>query len=103
MTTYVLRDGELIEKHLAPPPIDTGPSSCFRMNFISDTMEPTLHMATGRLHTSKAKFRADTRASGCVEVGDQKNYGKRKFVPKLDKRQRVEDIKRAIHQLQNGQ
>jgi hypothetical protein len=102
VTTYVLRNGELIERDLAPPITPTGPTSHFRMRFISDTMEPTLHMATGRMHTSKAKFRADTRASGCVEVGDQKGYGKRQFVPKLDKRQRVEDIKRAIHQLQNG-
>jgi len=28
------------------------------------------HMATGRYHDSKSKFRADTRASGCVETGN---------------------------------
>jgi hypothetical protein len=97
MTTYVLRNGELIEKELAPPLFVADPA----FHFIRDEMEPTLHMATGRTHTSKAKFRADTRAAGCIEIGDQKGYGKRQFIPKLDKRQRVEDIKRAIHELRN--
>lgn len=97
MTTYVLRDGELIEKEFAPPLFAADPA----FHFIRDEMEPTRHMATGRMHTSKAKFRADTRAFGCIEIGDQKNYGKRQFVPKLDKRQRVEDIKRAIYELRN--
>jgi|SRR5581483_151885 len=97
MTTYVLRDGELVEKELAAPLFIADAA----FHFIRDEMEPTLHMATGRMHTSKARFRADTRATGCVEVGNQKGYGKRQFVPKLDKRQRVEDIKRAIYELRN--
>lgn len=36
---------------------------------ISDTMEPTEHV-DGRYYTSKSKFRAVTKAHGCVEVGN---------------------------------
>lgn len=39
---------------------------------ISDTMESTWHPATGRRISSKAKFRAETRAAGCVEVGNER-------------------------------
>lgn len=41
-----------------------------RVYVIGDVMEPAKHMATGRIHDSKAKFRADTRATGCVEAGN---------------------------------
>jgi hypothetical protein len=99
MTTYVLRDGELIEKDLVPPLHVIHERAC---HYISDIMDPTRHMATGRMFDSKKRFRAETRAAGCVEVGDQKDYGKRRAPPKLDKRERVEHIKRSIYELQNG-
>lgn len=64
-TTYVIRNGELVEKHLAPPlhAPRTAP------NVISDHMAPTKHMATGKVTDSKSAFRAMTRTAGCVEVG----------------------------------
>lgn len=65
--TYVMRNGKLVPKRLAAP--RQAPSGK-RVHVISDEMPPTKHMATGRIHTSKARFRADTRASGCVEVGN---------------------------------
>ena len=95
MTTYVIRDGELVEKHLAEP-IDA-------FHYISDHMEPLLHHAAMRRIDSKSEFRRETKAHGCVEVGDAPNYGaKRLFTPKLDNRQRKEDIHKAIYQLRNG-
>lgn len=73
----------------------------FRFN--SDTMEPTQHMANGRYYTSKKKFRDETRARGCIEVGNETNTILKKRAPvKLDRRKRREDIKKAIHQLRNG-
>lgn len=98
MTTYVIRNGELIEKHLVEP-LSRPDAVC---GYISDHMEPTLHMANGKRYTSKHKFRQATKDYGCVEVGDQKNYGKRQFVPTLSKERRVEDIKRAINGLSDG-
>lgn len=101
VTTYVYRDGELIDKDYALPLVEIhAESSLGRPYIASDNMEPTRHMADGCVFTSKAKFRANTRAHGCTEVGDQKGFGtKRKFVPKMDKRQRREDVARAIGEL----
>lgn len=39
----------------------------------SDSLDkPLIHPATGRTHDSKSAFRRDTKASGCVEVGNDK-------------------------------
>lgn len=69
--------------------------------FNSDTMEPTRHMASGKYFTSKSKFRRETKAYGCIEVGNETTIKPRQPI-KLDKRQRREDIKKAIHELKNG-
>lgn len=66
---------------------------------ISDTMEAIKHMGSGRMIDSKAKFRAETKATGCIEVGNEKITA-RKPIP-LDRRQRREDIGRAIYELRN--
>lgn len=73
------------------------------VNYISDIMEPTRHMADGKYYTSKAAFRAATRAAGCVEVGNETKYLLKKREPiKLDKKQRRENIKKAINDLKWG-
>ncbi len=69
---------------------------------ISDTMDPLRHMATGKMHDSKAAFRADTKASGCIEYGNDPSLGKpRKPIP-LSREKRREDIQRTIYQMRNG-
>jgi hypothetical protein len=67
----------------------------------SDQMEPTRHMASGRYFTSKKKFRDETRAYGCVEVGND-YVPKARKPAKLDRRKRREDIRKAIHDIKNG-
>ena len=37
---------------------------------IADEMPATQHMADGEIYTSKSRFRAVTRAHGCIEVGN---------------------------------
>lgn len=81
--------------------------------YIPDEMAPMRHMARpsmdvtrdGRtinhMYTSKKKFRDETRARGCVEIGTESLAGKRKHV-ELDRRQRRDDIKRAIWECKNG-
>lgn len=63
---------------------------------ISDTMDPTMHMATGRIVDSKSQFRKMTREAGCEEVGND-------MPPRLKEPERVRpvgpDIKRAIEEL----
>lgn len=39
---------------------------------ISDTMDAVIHPSTGKFYDSKSRFRAETRARGLVEVGNDK-------------------------------
>lgn len=94
MTTFVMRNGRIIPKAEAGPP--DAPY------VISDEMSATRHMATGRYHTSKAKFRQDTKASGCIEYGNDPSLGQpRKPIP-LSREKRREDIQRAVYNIRNG-
>jgi len=93
MTTYVIREGVLVEK--TRQSIDEAPS------VIGDEMDSLRHMADGQYYTSKAKFRQATRDAGCVEIGNEQVVTRRKPV-QLDRRQRREDIRRAIHDLRDG-
>jgi hypothetical protein len=98
MTTYVMRDGKLVECDLAGPP--AGGTSPY---VISDEMAPTRHMADLGMYTSKAKFRAATRAHGCVEVGNETaTLLKPRKSAQLDRGQRRDAIRQAIHQLKEG-
>ena len=97
MTTYVLRNGKMVDRDYAPPLVErfgTGP------NIISDCMSDTRHMADGKYYSSKAKFREITKAHDCVEVGNDSSL----FTPRkpklLDRDKRRRDIKGAIDQLQ---
>lgn len=73
------------------------------VRYIADEMAPTRHMANGKIYTSKKKFRQETKARGCIEVGDQTHILLQKRKPiELDRRQRADDIRRAIYELKNG-
>jgi len=73
------------------------------INFISDTMEPTRHMADGKYYTSKKKFRNETKARGCIEIGNEiPTVLKPRRRNELSKAKRKEDIRRAIYELKNG-
>lgn len=81
----------------------TNGNELVRMNFISDSMEPTQHMIDGKMYTSKKAFRAATKAAGCVEVGNDTSYLSRKRQPiKLDRKQRRDEIKKTIQDLKYG-
>lgn len=91
MTTFVLKGGKLVEKSR---------TSSEAPYVISDTMDPLRHMGTGKMIDSKSRFRADTKASGCIETGDQPLRPRKPII--LDKGQRREAIARAIYDLRNG-
>lgn len=95
--TYVIRDGELIEKHLAGPLHEASDAPMY----ISDHMDTTKHMANGKLYDSKSEFRKATKTAGCVEVGNDPM----KPIPRpvLSREQRARDIKQAIEQLRAQQ
>ena len=86
----------LIAADIAPPKVESHSAPYI----ISDTMQPLRHMGTGKIIDSKAKFRADTKASGCIETGNE--IPKPRLPIRLDKRQRREDIQRAVDDLRNN-
>jgi hypothetical protein len=95
MTTFVYRNGELVDKRIAAP--KEGGSAIY---VISDEMPETRHMANGKTYTSKAKFRQATRDAGCCEVGNETATLLKPRKPiELDKGQRREAIQRAIYEL----
>lgn len=69
-------------------------------HIISDHMEPIKHHGTGRILDSKSEFRKDTRAVGCIEIGNEQI--KPRIPIPLDKRKRVDEIRRTIYELKNG-
>lgn len=74
----------------------------FRFN--SDTLEPTWHPADGKYYSSKKNFRDVTKAHGCIEIGNEtKTLTKSRSYKKPSRKQRREDIKRAIWEVKNGQ
>ena len=83
------------------------PEKCFRHfvkreapHVISDNMEPTKHHGTGRMIDSKRAFSKETRAIGCVEIGNEPI--KPRAPIRLEKMARREAIQRAIYQLRNS-
>jgi hypothetical protein len=73
------------------------------LNYITDGMDYTRHMCNNRYYDSKSRFRQVTKEHGCIEVGNEEATMLKPRKPtKLDKRQRVEDIKRAIYDVKNG-
>lgn len=91
-----LKKGHL---HMTKP----GSNEKVSLYYNSDHMEPTRHMINGKYYTSKKKYRDETKAHNCVEIG---NETKTVLTPKkpiqLDRRQRRDSIKKAIHDLRNG-
>lgn len=74
-----------------------------QLNFISDTMDATRHMADGKYYTSKKAFRDATKRAGCIEIGNETKYlEKPREYKKLDRRKRRDDIRKAINDLKYG-
>lgn len=90
MTTYVLRNGQLVEKSTAAPR-HSG------VQIITDTMQAMRHQASGKVTDSKSKFRQMTRDAGCVEVGNDWQNARRPAP--LDTPGLRDDIRRAISEL----
>ena len=66
---YVMRNGRLVSKSQASPL--HAPSAGKRVHAISDTMRPMRHPSNGKIYDSKSRFRAETKARGLVEIGNE--------------------------------
>ncbi len=95
MITYVYRNGRLVNKSQ-----DYCEPKVWKTGIISDIMEPTKHMASGRVIDSKARFRAETKATNCIEIGDQPIRPRAPV--RLDKSQRKDAIRKAFYMVRNG-
>ena len=92
---YVYRNGQIVSKSIAGP----RHTKAHATYVISDSMDPIKHMGTGRILDSKSQFRADTKASGCIEVGNDAAALRER--PKPVPMGVHEDVKRAISQLRS--
>ena len=63
MTTYVLRDGKLVEKYATERP--TGPQ-------IMPDIQPYKSMIDGHMVTSRSEHRIHLRDHNCIEIGNEK-------------------------------
>lgn len=93
----------MIERHLV---IDepTAASALPRPYVVSDSLgEPVKHLATGIYSDSKSFHHKKNRELGLVELGNEwKAHVSQPKPAKLDKRQRKNDIRKAISELRNG-
>ena len=69
------------------------------LNFISDETQPIVHPMNGKRYTSKKKFRAETKAHGCIEVGNDPEILRKRKPIELSRQERVDHIKHSIEQL----
>lgn len=92
--TYVIRDGDLVDKRDAAPLHD--PSAAPAVH--RDQMDPLRHMANGRVSDSKSEHRRWTKEAGCIEVGNDVSAKPR--VP-IKPPRAAPFIKQAIEQLRS--
>jgi hypothetical protein len=69
--TYVIRDGQLVEKQYA---------SCSQPNAptVMGDIQPYQSMVTGEMVTSRSRHRAILKEHNCIEVGNETKYLKSK-------------------------
>lgn len=73
------------------------------INFISDGMGYTRHMADNKYYDSKSAFRKATKRAGCIEVGNETTYlTKPRKTIQPSRRERREDIKKSLYDIRNG-
>lgn len=53
------------------------------LQIISDTIEPFRSMADGKMYNSKSRYRAELRARGLIEVGNERQTTQKASAPPL--------------------
>lgn len=101
MTVYVYRPKhpDCDENGMVPLSIAHESKRQSAPNVISDIMDPIRHHGTGKIIDSKSRFRQDTKASGCVEIGNE-TIKPRRPIP-LDRGERRDAIRRTLYHLRN--
>jgi len=98
MTTYVFDKqlGKVVEKR--------GDNFTFQHYLISDSLsDRLLHPVTGKYHDSKSRFRQDTKAAGCEEVGNEKMETKRTPIDREKRRSVLREQLKTMSDSQAGE
>jgi hypothetical protein len=95
-TIWVYRNGELVDKRLAPP---LHPQFANAPGVIRDTIEPTMNPANGKRYDSKRAYERAVRAAGCEIAGNEKPSSYMGALPIMP--DPVPDIKAAIEQVES--
>lgn len=100
--TFVMRDGKLVPKSQAAPLRPAGKPGNFPCpSIVRDEITPTRHPATGQIMTSLSEFRKVTKASGCVEVGNEQ-LPTRSAPPAVTQREMEATIAEAWEQVEQS-
>lgn len=95
-TTYVFRDGALIDRRQAPP-VRANRSSLPCPMVISDQLGDVWNPVNGKTYDSKSKYYGAVKAAGCEIMGNDPAASR---IPTRHEAGGVEaDIKQAIEQL----
>jgi hypothetical protein len=70
---------------------------------ISDTMDPVQHPCTGQYMTSKSAFRAETKAHGCIEVGNDPARLRPRQKPRPDRKAIRDSLSKARARFNRGE
>lgn len=96
--TYVLRDGELVPKHLAPPLHASLDAPMIR----TDGMDPIQSMLDGQTYDSRSGYYASLRRAGAEIVGNDRAPFERDRAREFNPQGVGESIKQAIEQIEGG-
>ena len=90
---WVIRGGELIPRHLAPPlnvKFGSGPM------IIADGMSDTWNPANGKTYDSKSAYYRDVKRAGLEIIGNERNYASpKKELPPVE-----QDVATALAQIE---
>lgn len=93
--TFVMRDGQLIPKHLVRPR-ENKRSHLSAPMIIRDSMDATLNHLDGKLYDSKSAYTRTVRQAGCEIIGNEKVDAR---PPTFDTSPAEADVKQAMDQL----
>lgn len=96
MTTYVLRDGKLIERHLAPPLVFGARSDLPTPMIIRDGLDDVVNPIDGKPYSSKSAYYRTVRQAGCEIAGNDPAIMKPSAPERLKVRPSVEAAYRRV-------
>lgn len=89
-STWVYRDGKMVKRPLAR-------NHSGGVMIISDALPDLVHPADGKRYSSKSRFRAETKAHGLVEFGNERQTRRTPEMPDP-----APAVKQAIERLRAG-